>query len=433
MDQVSVVVALLGALVLLLGLPSRWLEQTPIPVTLLALLFGVGVGPAALDLFDPARVGDAPAILENVARLALGIGLVGIALRVPREYPRRQWREMLVLVGLGMALMWAMSTALVHLVLGMPLGLAALIGAMITPTDPIAAAPIVTGPVAERNLPERLRSVISFESGANDGLSYLFVFLPLLLLTRPRDDALAHFLLHTLLWEVVVATGVGITIGLLGAWALRTAEEHDLIEGDWRLVYTVALSLLAVGVGRLMGSDELLVAFAAGVAFVQVISAEDRKDEEHGQEAVNRFFSIPIFALFGTMIPWAGWAELGWRGVALAVAVLLLRRPPVLLLLRRWMPGLHRRADAAFVGWFGPIAVAAMYYAVLVRTELTDPRVWHVVSLLIAASVLVHGVSATPLTRLYGRVAATQTELDLADERWAVGTGPLPGPRRDTA
>jgi sodium/hydrogen antiporter len=425
MDEASVIIALLGGIVLVLGLPSKWLEQTPIPITLLALLIGVAVGPAALDWVDPARLGDARAILENVARLALGIGLVGVALRVPREYPRRSWREMLVLIGLGMTLMWATSTALVYLVLGLPFWMAALIGAMITPTDPIAASPIVTGPVAEKNLPERIRDALSFESGANDGLSYLFVFLPMLLLTRSVDEALYHFLVHTLLWEVLLATLVGLGIGLSGAKLLRLAESHDLIESDWRLVYTVALSLLAVGIGRLMGSDELLMAFVAGVAFVQIISTEDREDEERGQEAVNRFFSIPIFALFGMLIPWEGWRELGWQGIALAAAVLLLRRPPVLLLLRPLMPQLSRRADAAFLGWFGPIAVAAMYYAALMEHHLPDPRIWHVVSLMIFASVVVHGISATPLTRLYGRVAGEQPELELEDEGVMVGTGPV--------
>jgi sodium/hydrogen antiporter len=310
-------------------------------------------------------------------------------------------------------------------VLGLPFWMAALIGAIITPTDPIAASPIVTGPVAEKNLPERIRDVLSFESGANDGLSYLFVFLPLLLLTRSVDEALHHFLVHTFLWEVVVATLVGVAIGLGGARLLRLAESHDLIESDWRLVYTVALSLLAVGIGRLMGSDELLMAFAAGVAFVQIISSADRKDEEQGQEAVNRFFSIPIFTLFGMLIPWDGWRELGWQGVALAAAVLLLRRPPVLLLLRPLMPQLRGRADAAYLGWFGPIAVAAMYYAALMQHHLPDPRIWNVVSLMIFASVVVHGISATPLTRLYGRVAGEQPELELEDESTMVGVGPV--------
>ena len=66
------------------------------------------------------------------------------------------------------------------------------------------------------------------------------------------------------------------------------------------------MSLAAVGVGRLVRSDEVLLVFAAGATFAQVIGSWDRKDEERGQEAMNRFFSVPIFALLGTAIPWGG-------------------------------------------------------------------------------------------------------------------------------
>lgn len=399
----NVIVAVLGGLILVLGLGSKWLAKSPVPATLLALLAGILLGPAVLGIVDPSALGERPLILEKAARLTLGIGLVSVALRIPKEYPRRHGREMLVLIGAGMVLMWCISTALVYLILGLPFWLAALIGAVVTPTDPIAATPIVTGLVAEENLPERLRNAISFESGGNDGLSYLFVFLPFLMLTRPPEEALAHWFLRTLLWEIGVATAFGLVLGYMAARLLQVAERGDLIKDDWRLVYTVALALLAVGAGRLIQSDEVLVVFAAGAAFTQVVGADDRKDEERGQEAVNRFFSIPIFALLGTAIPWAGWWELGWSGVLLVVCLMLLRRPPVLLLLRPVLPNLRRRADALFLGWFGPIAVAAIYYGSLVEHRLANPLVWDVVSLVVCASVLIHGVTATPLTRLYGR------------------------------
>ena len=401
----NILVTVLGGLVLALGLGSKWLEKTPAPATLLALLAGVALGPGALGLVDPAALGERPLILEHAARLTLGIGLVSVALRIPKRYPRRHRREMLVLVGLGMVLMWAASTAVVYAVLGLPLWLAALIGAVVTPTDPIAATPIVTGPVAEENLPERLRHAISFESGANDGLGYLFVFLPFLLLTRPAEEAASHWLLHTLLWEVGVATVLGLALGYASARLLQAAERRDLIMDDWRLVYTVAMALVAIGVGRLIRSDEVLMVFAAGAAFAQVIGAEDRKDEERGQEAVNRFFSIPIFALLGTAIPWGRWVDLGWEGVLLVAALLLLRRPPVLLLLRPLLPSVKRLDDALYLGWFGPIAVAAIYYGTLMEHRLGEPVVWDVVSLVVCASVLVHGLTAAPLTRLYGRRA----------------------------
>ncbi len=392
----------------MLGLGSKKLEESVIPATLLALLIGILLGPKVLDVIDPEKLGDKATILETTARLVLGIGLISVALRIPKEYPRRNWRQILTLVGLGMVLMWAIGTMLIYLILDIPFWLAALIGAIIAPTDPIAASPIVTGPVAKKNLPERLRHAISLESGANDGLSYLFVFLPLLMLTRTPEGALSHWLTTTLLWEVLGATAFGLTLGYIAAKLLNASEKHDLIQENWRLIYTVALSLLAVGGGKLIKSDEVLVVFAAGAAFVQVASEEERGEEEKGQEAVNRFFSYPIFALLGTAIPWSGWTALGWSGILLVIALLLLRRPPVLLLLKPLLPSLRSTKDALFLGWFGPIAVAAIYYGAMAEHRLKEPLVWDVVSLVACASVVVHGLSSTPLSKLYARAAGRQ-------------------------
>ena len=269
----------------------------------------------------------------------------------------------------------------------------------------------MTGPVAEKNLPERLRHAISFESGANDGLSYLFVFLPFLLLTRPTGEALSHWLLHTLVLDIGLATA----LGYVAARLLQAAERREFIMEDWRLVYTAAMALVAVGAGRLVRSDEVLLAFAAGAMFTQMISSEDRKEEERGQEAVNRFFSIPIFTLLGTALPWQGWLDLGWRGPLLAAVLLVLRRPPVLLVFRPLLPSVRGRADALYLGWFGPVAVAAIYYGSLMEHRLGEALVWHVVSLVICASVLAHGVTAAPLTRLYGRLARRRSDGGRAD------------------
>lgn len=411
-NDFHLIVTLIGALIMSLGLASARLSRGPLPPTLLALLLGVLVGPAVLDLVDPARLGEPLPILEGVARLTLGIGLVGVALRVPRAYPRRRWRDLSLLVGGGMLLMWAISSALVLWLLALPFWLAVLIGAMITATDPVAASPIVTGTEAERNIPEGMRHAISFESGANDGIAFLLVYLPFLILTRPPAEALSHWLLHTLVWDVVAATAIGVALGFVAARLLQAAEEREAIESQWRLVYMVALALFAVGAGRLIGSDEILIAFAAGATFVQVVDESERGEEERGQEAVNRFFAIPIFALVGTMLPWEGWAALGWRGPLLAAAVLLLRRPPVILALRPFLRDVRTVPGALFMGWFGPIAVAAAYYAALVAHRLDEPLVWHVVSLVVCASVIAHGVTGAPLTRRLGRTAGLRSRAE---------------------
>jgi len=410
MNDFNVLVALLGGIVLVLGLASKKLAASPFPPTLIALLIGVAVGPAVFDLIDLDALGDKSTLLEKAARLALGIGLVGVALRIPSEYPRKNWRQMLTLIGLGMPLMWAISTLLVYLILGLPFWLAALIAAAIAPTDPVAATPIVTGHTAEESIPDGVRHAISFDSGANDGLAYLFVFFPFLMLTEAVEDALFHWLTKTLLWEVGAATLLGLLLGYVFAKLLQKSAGAGAIQSDWRLVYTVALGLLAVGLGKLIHSDEVLVVFAAAAMFDQVVSAQDRENEEQGQEAVNRFFAIPIFVVLGVAIPWEGWHALGWKGIVLAAAILLLRRPVTLLLLRPLLPGIRGKADALFVGWFGPIAVAAVYYASMMEHKLGEPLIWDVVSLVACSSVLAHGLTAAPLTKLYGKIAGKKSQ-----------------------
>jgi sodium/hydrogen antiporter len=403
MHHFDLSLALIGFLVIALGIGSKKLERLPVPLPLLAVLFGIVIGPAGLGLIDIAEIGDRRAVVEAATRVALAIGLIGVALRVPKEYPRQRWREMVVLTGLGMPLMWLLSTGILHLLLGMPLLVAALLGAIITPTDPIAASPVVTGPLADENLPESVRDAISFDSGANDGLTYLFVFLPLLVLTLPGGAVAREYLLHTMLWQVVFATVVGYGIGWVAGRLLEAAERRDLIEEDWRLVYAAGLSLLTAGLGRVMGSDELVLVFAAGVAFVQVVTSEERSAEEVGQEAINRFFVAPTYALLGLTIPWAGWVELGWDGVAAAVAVLLLRRPVTLLLLRPLLSDLRPLRSTLFVGWFGPIGIAALYYVALAEHHHAMPLAWPLVTLMVFSSAVAHGVTGAPLTRLYGR------------------------------
>jgi NhaP-type Na+/H+ or K+/H+ antiporter len=143
----------------------------------------------------------------------------------------------------------------------------------------------------------------------------------------------------------------------------------------------------------------------AGLAFDAAVSESDRAEEERVQEAVNRFFILPVFVLLGLTIPWEGWMELGWAGLFLALAVLLLRRLPAVLALKPLLGRVRGTRDALFLGWFGPIGVAALYYANLSVGEAGIEEAWVVGSLIICASILVHGLSATPLTRLYGKLA----------------------------
>ena len=168
--------------------------------------------------------------MEQGARLAIAIQVMGVALRLPKGYPFKNWRILAVLLGPIMLIMWLVSGLLVYLIFGLPFWEAMLVGAVITPTDPVVSTSVVTGKVAEENLPERIRNSLSTESGANDGLAYPLVLLPILILTKTPTEALSEWLIPVLLWEVGAAILMGALIGYIADRLLVWAEAKQSIE-----------------------------------------------------------------------------------------------------------------------------------------------------------------------------------------------------------
>ncbi|MBW6390300.1 cation:proton antiporter [Billgrantia antri] len=403
MEHLNIALAVVGGLVLVVGLLSSPLDRSWLSVPLLAFLLGVALGPEAMDLLDPRTWGDSKKLMEETARITLGISLMGIALRLPPDYPFSHWRSLSILLAIGMPAMCLISALLTYGALGLPLLTALLVGAAICPTDPVLASSIVTGGVAKENLPGSFRHLLSSESGANDGLAYPLVLLPILLLTAPTGDAWLDWFGRVWLWEVGGGVLVGIALGWATGRALRWSEERGYLDQPSFLSITVALTIFVLGVGALLGTNSILGVFAAGLAFDQEVGGQERSEEDNVQEAVNILLTLPAFILFGLIAPWGEWQALGLQGGLLALLVLLLRRLPILLLLRPWLPALRDWPISLIMGWFGPIGISALYYATLVTSRTGYDLAWTIGSLIVAVSMVAHGITATPFARRYGR------------------------------
>ena len=157
-------------------------------VQVISLLAGLVFSPNAANIIKPLdyALGD-PATLETItlyfSRLVLGVQLVLAGVQLPSRYLRTEWRSLALLLGPGMCAMWVTSSLLCWaLVPGLPIVSALALGACVTPTDPVLSNSIVKGKFADKNIPRELQRIIIAESGANDGLGYPFLFLPLYLL-----------------------------------------------------------------------------------------------------------------------------------------------------------------------------------------------------------------------------------------------------------
>lgn len=192
MHELNIALVAASGMVLGLGLLSRPLKQTVFAIPLLALLIGILLGPVGLNLLHPQQWGKPEILLEQAARLTIAIGLMGVALRLPPGFLLHHWHSLGVLLGVAMPLMWLCSSLLAYWIARLPFLVALMLGAVVCPTDPIVASSIVTGQVAEDNLPERVRHTLSAESAANDGLAYPIVLLLVLFLTRPTGEVWGH-------------------------------------------------------------------------------------------------------------------------------------------------------------------------------------------------------------------------------------------------
>ena len=389
---------------LLAGLFKRWVY--PISEPMLAVALGVLLGPLGLGLLRLEDWGDPKEILEQVARLTVGVSVVSTALRLPKAYFPQHARTMAMVIGPGMIMMWLVSGLLVWWLLGVPFWTAILIGAVVTPTDPVISGTIVTGETAEKNIPERLRHAISGEAGANDGGAYPLVFLAILMILHPPGEALFEWATRILLWEVLAAVVLGYLVGYLAGRVQRWSESKDFMETTSLFTVTLALTAVTLGGVKLIGSDGILAAFAAGLGFNRAAGQLEEREQANVQEAVNRLFSFPAFVFFGMALPVSAWGELGWGTLALLAAlILLLRRIPMMVALSPLLRPLQNRVDVLFNGWFGPIGIAAVFYAVLAANEIGNDLIWTVGSFLVFVSIVIFGVTSTPFTLLYGRWA----------------------------
>ena len=179
------------------------------------------------------------------------------------EYVKKEWFSIAMLLGPAMVFMWLVSSLCVYLVMGFGWWESMMIGACLAPTDPVLANAVIKGKFANRYIPGHLRNLLSVESGANDGLGFPFLMLPIFM-TLHRENigaALTEWLLRTWLYEIFFSIVVGFILGWLAKKLLEKSEAYHLIDKESFLVYAIALAMSISGLVALISSDDLLSVF----------------------------------------------------------------------------------------------------------------------------------------------------------------------------
>jgi NhaP-type Na+/H+ or K+/H+ antiporter len=431
--------AFAGILLLTMALSSAYVRRLPISTSIIYLVAGVVVGPAVLNWLRIDFVESAE-WLEKLTEVAVIISLFigGLKLRLPLRDPA--WRAAFVLAAPVMLVCIAGVAAYAHVVLGMDLATALLLGAVLAPTDPVLASAISVNDANDR---DRMRYGLSGEAGLNDGMAFPFVIFALALAANTNvAEWVGGWALHRLVWAVPAGLLIGYLMGRgIGLFAIRLRNQQQDTDApsDFLALALIALSYV---LAETVGAWGFLAAFAAGVglrhAEVKVVAeaphpeqqgspsalehapAEELVDRTVDEEAlkepavaagvvvaetlsfgdtVERLMEVLLVLLVGISLT-THWDA---RAIPLALVLFVVIRPLASRLLLTFTP--TRNAQRWLMGWFGIRGIGSLYYlAYAINHDATDRAAVNDVSLtlsVIAISIVLHGISSTPLLKRY--------------------------------
>ena len=419
---------LVGGLLLVMGLTPSFIKRVPVTSAIIYLAIGLLVGPTLLNVFHFNPLKES-ALLEVLTEVAVLISLFAAGVKMPVPMRLDRWRTPLLLASASMALTVAMVAAFAHYALGLSLGAAVLLGAIVAPTDPVLATDVQIRHPGDR---DPLRFNLTCEAGMNDGSAFPFVMLGLGLLgLHDLGDFGLRWALVDVLWATVAGIAIGIVLGsALGrlGWTLRSrCFDHELMD-DF-----LGLGLIGVvyGLSELLNAWGFLAVFFAAVSLrqteVKLIDAQaattatgragsDRIGKSDGRESVptvsegslvfkehlERMSELLLILLVGGSLFLDSWS---WRAVSLTLFLFFVARPAsVAIGLLGSRTPLRIRS---MVGWFGVRGIGSLYYLMYaIQHGLPENVALELIQMtliVVTTSILIHGASVKPLMNRFWR------------------------------
>jgi NhaP-type Na+/H+ or K+/H+ antiporter len=387
----------LAAVVFAFGLVSRRLEGTVLTAPIVFVVAGFVLGPWGLGLVE-FRLDSHTVLL--VGEIALAIVLFTDAASTNLSSLRQNEALPLRLLGIGMPLTIVLGTAVAALVLtDLTFWEAAIVGVVLAPTDAALGQAVVSNP----RVPLRIRQALGVEAGLNDGLSVPFLALFLTLAEAQEEHLSADIWIRFALEQIGFGVLVGIGVGLVGGWLVRWASQRGWMTDSFRRLALLALAIIAWALADQIGGNGFIAAFVGGLLVGPTVERLGERVMRF-TEAEGQLLNLSVFFIFGALVLGAI-QPLSWEVALYALLSLtLIRMLPVALSLY----GTHLRGvSVLFAGWFGPRGLASIVLGLIVVEEapLLPGRgeIEAVVALTVLLSVLLHGVTAVPLSAVYAR------------------------------
>ncbi len=393
MNDIVTGFALIAIVLLAMPLISGLVDRSPLSFAFLFLILGLAIGEGGIGLI---KLDEHSLALEVVATLTLSLVLFLDAVKLQIDELKARWLVPVLVLGPGTALIIALGAGSIAWLIGLPVLVAFIGGAILASTDPVVLREVIR----DTRIPRSIRQALRIEAGMNDVVVLPTILILIAVATSASNGAgeWVSFLAKLLL----IGPALGFVIGGVGSWAMFRIDQITPIRRELQSLYGLGIVFGAYAAGTAADGDGFLAAFAAGLAVVLLNQTLCDCFLEYG-EVTAEMAMLVSFILFGIVLSGILGEAPTWQTVALAAILIFAIRPLSLgLVLLRAKISWEARG---FVAWFGPRGLNSLLLALLVvHAGLEEATVLlAVVGLVVLISTVLHGASATPITTWYAR------------------------------
>jgi NhaP-type Na+/H+ or K+/H+ antiporter len=360
--------------------------------------FALGEGGAGVLDFDPTS-----GFVQGLAVVALILILFRDGLHVDQEMLQEAWHLPLRKLVLAMPLTAVLVALVTHVLTDLGWAESFLVGALLSPTDPVLSSAVVTNP----RVPRLVRHSLNLESGLNDGLALPAVLAFTAAAAGDDDFVWWHFVVQ----DVLVGLASGLLIAFLASRLMSGGRAlGDDISKHQKALYALGVAFTAYGTATLPPEGNGLIAvFVAAIAF-GIWRPDIAECFESQSEDLVELVKVAIFVVFGAILTLDGLFGDGWAALGVVVFTLVVARPVAVFAA---LAGSRQAstAEKAFMSWFGPKGVATMAFALFVLGSAAPEgeRVFNIAALAVMLSIIAHGLTDHAGSRWISRKEVTQS------------------------
>jgi NhaP-type Na+/H+ or K+/H+ antiporter len=394
-----------GVLVALVAWLPLVLKRLPLSLPIVCIGLGAALFSLPQVTLSPLPL-DHPEITERFTEFVVIIALMGAGLKLDRIFDWRRWAVTWRLLSVTMPLGIAAIALLLGWSLGLPWAVALLLAASLAPTDPVLAADVQVGP-PKTGEEDEVRFGLTSEAGLNDGLAFPFVHLAIALAAVSGTDEpwFVEWFTYRVLWEIGAGVAAGWLIGRAFGWlTFHVPAETKLAKTGDGLI-ALSATLVSYGLTEIIHCYGFLAVFVTALAFRSAHREHDFQVQMHEvTEQVERIAMMVLLLLFGGALVRGLLAPVTWTDLGIAAVILLIIRPVTGLI---GLLGFQaERSEKLTLAFFGIRGVGSFYYLAYGMNHMEvagAERLWGLVGLIVLMSILLHGLTVTPIMRSLDR------------------------------